>query len=168
MATALLAEAWDRPTAAGRLSGRSLGKEPAHPGRLPQPKQFRKMIQQTFQQYASLREEECVMKFFNTLAGFAHIDQETYRCELIVSLSSTCVPWPLGKREPGGGQGGAGKGLCLLVLTCPKMQLPLIYSHQERKGNLGSRSGRWAGCGEENNLYGEVGGLEWRAQEVVV
>lgn len=49
-----------------------------------QPKQFRKMIQQTFQQYASLREEECVMKFFNTLAGFANIDQETYRCELIV------------------------------------------------------------------------------------
>lgn len=24
------------------------------------------------------------MKFFNTLAGFANIDQETYRCELIV------------------------------------------------------------------------------------
>lgn len=47
------------------------------------------MIQQTFQQYASLREEECVMKFFNTLAGFASIDQETYRCELIVILSST-------------------------------------------------------------------------------
>lgn len=43
------------------------------------------MIQQAFQQYASLREEECVMKFFNTLAGFANIDQETYRCELIVT-----------------------------------------------------------------------------------
>lgn len=42
------------------------------------------MIQQTFQQYASLKEEECIMKFFNTLAGFANIDQETYRCELIV------------------------------------------------------------------------------------
>lgn len=54
-----------------------------------QPKQFRKMIQQTFQQYASLREEECVMKFFNTLAGFANIDQETYRCELIVMASSS-------------------------------------------------------------------------------
>ncbi|KAM4824435.1 protein-tyrosine kinase 2-beta-like [Urocitellus parryii] len=34
------------------------------------PKQFRKMIQQTFQQYASLQEEECVMKFFNTLQGW--------------------------------------------------------------------------------------------------
>lgn len=54
-----------------------------------QPKQFRKMIQQTFQQYASLREEECVMKFFNTLAGFANIDQETYRCELIVMACSS-------------------------------------------------------------------------------
>lgn len=53
------------------------------------PKQFRKMIQQTFQQYASLREEECVMKFFNTLAGFANIDQETYRCELIVMACSS-------------------------------------------------------------------------------
>lgn len=28
------------------------------------------------------------MKFFNTLAGFANIDQETYRCELIVMLLS--------------------------------------------------------------------------------
>lgn len=74
------------------------------------------MIQQTFQQYASLREEECVMKFFNTLAGFANIDQETYRCELIVMacssyphLSSRALGWDprgamWGKEE--GGQGG--------------------------------------------------------------
>ncbi|XP_075606362.1 protein-tyrosine kinase 2-beta isoform X2 [Balearica regulorum gibbericeps] len=47
------------------------------------PKQFRKMIQQTFQQYALLREEECILKFLHTLSTFAHIDQETYRCELI-------------------------------------------------------------------------------------
>ncbi|XP_074847535.1 protein-tyrosine kinase 2-beta isoform X4 [Carettochelys insculpta] len=47
------------------------------------PRQFRKMIQQTFQQYALLREEECVVKFLSTLATFAHIDQESYRCELI-------------------------------------------------------------------------------------
>lgn len=51
----------------------------------PQPKQFRKMIQQTFQQYALLREEECILKFLHTLATFANIDQESYRCELIVS-----------------------------------------------------------------------------------
>ncbi|KAF7473887.1 Hypothetical predicted protein [Marmota monax] len=53
------------------------------------PKQFRKMIQQTFQQYASLREEECVMKFFNTLLGFANIDQETYHCELVQGWNIT-------------------------------------------------------------------------------
>ncbi|KAF1625837.1 Protein-tyrosine kinase 2-beta, partial [Eudyptes filholi] len=47
------------------------------------PKQFRKMIQQTFQQYALLREEECILKFLHTLATFANIDQESYRCELI-------------------------------------------------------------------------------------
>lgn len=51
----------------------------------PQPKQFRKMIQQTFQQYALLREEECILKFLHTLSTFANIDQESYRCELIVS-----------------------------------------------------------------------------------
>lgn len=50
-----------------------------------QPKQFRKMIQQTFQQYALLREEECILKFLHTLSTFASIDQESYRCELIVS-----------------------------------------------------------------------------------
>lgn len=67
----------------------------------PQPKQFRKMIQQTFQQYASLREEECVMKFFNTLAGFANIDQETYRCELIQGWNITVdlVIGPKGIRQ---------------------------------------------------------------------
>ncbi|XP_054557048.1 protein-tyrosine kinase 2-beta isoform X2 [Talpa occidentalis] len=65
------------------------------------PKQFRKMIQQTFQQYASLREEECVMKFFNTLAGFAKIDQETYRCELIQGWNITVdlVIGPKGIRQ---------------------------------------------------------------------
>ncbi|XP_045058348.2 protein-tyrosine kinase 2-beta isoform X2 [Desmodus rotundus] len=65
------------------------------------PKQFRKMIQQTFQQYASLREEECVMKFFNTLAGFASIDQETYRCELIQGWNITVdlVIGPKGIRQ---------------------------------------------------------------------
>lgn len=40
------------------------------------------------------------------------------------------------------------------------MLVPLIYLHQERKGNLGSRSGRWAGFGEEDKLYSGVG-LGW-------
>lgn len=84
----------------------------------PQPKQFRKMIQQTFQQYASLREEECVMKFFNTLAGFANIDQETYRCELIVMtrpLYSLPDPnsMPLGMWPMWGAQ----EGTCWLIAT---------------------------------------------------
>ncbi|XP_072489959.1 protein-tyrosine kinase 2-beta isoform X2 [Notamacropus eugenii] len=65
------------------------------------PKQFRKMIQQTFQQYASLKEEECVRKFFNTLAGFANIDQETYHCELIQGWNITVdlVIGPKGIRQ---------------------------------------------------------------------
>lgn len=65
----------------------------------PQPKQFRKMIQQTFQQYALLREEECILKFLHTLSTFAHIDQESYRCELIVSARRG-VHW--GLFGPGG------------------------------------------------------------------
>ena len=102
------------------------------------------MIQQTFQQYASLREEECVMKFFNTLAGFANIDQETYRCELIVtppSFHSTPDPnlkplriaghkgnsgWGWGSRQP--------SNLLLVDFVAPgpppvylKMQLTLSY-----------------------------------------
>lgn len=64
------------------------------------------MIQQTFQQYASLREEECVMKFFNTLAGFANIDQETYRCELIVMACSSYPPSKASGMGPQGGQCG--------------------------------------------------------------
>ncbi|XP_041341222.1 protein-tyrosine kinase 2-beta-like, partial [Pyrgilauda ruficollis] len=46
------------------------------------PRQLRKMIQQTFQQYALLREEECILKFLHTLASFAPIDQESFRCQL--------------------------------------------------------------------------------------
>ncbi|XP_043918281.1 protein-tyrosine kinase 2-beta isoform X2 [Protopterus annectens] len=47
------------------------------------PKQFRRMIQQTFQQYGTLKEEECIMKFFDTLRSFTDIDHETFRCELV-------------------------------------------------------------------------------------
>lgn len=59
------------------------------------------------------------MKFFNTLAGFANIDQETYRCELIVmtrplyslpDLNSR----PLGERAHEDNMGGL-EGVCLLV-----------------------------------------------------
>lgn len=77
------------------------------------------MIQQTFQQYASLREEECVMKFFNTLAGFANIDQETYRCELIVITCPLYSLSDLNCRPSGNGAmrltWGAREGWCLLI-----------------------------------------------------
>uniref|UniRef100_A0A8C0HC48 Protein-tyrosine kinase 2-beta n=1 Tax=Chelonoidis abingdonii TaxID=106734 RepID=A0A8C0HC48_CHEAB len=65
------------------------------------PKQFRKMIQQTFQQYALLREEECIIKFLHTLASFANIDQESYRCELIQGWNITVdlVIGPKGIRQ---------------------------------------------------------------------
>ncbi|NXP08585.1 FAK2 kinase, partial [Thinocorus orbignyianus] len=65
------------------------------------PKQFRKMIQQTFQQYALLREEECILKFLHTLATFASIDQESYRCELIQGWNITVdlVIGPKGIRQ---------------------------------------------------------------------
>ncbi|XP_075779436.1 protein-tyrosine kinase 2-beta isoform X3 [Pelodiscus sinensis] len=65
------------------------------------PKQFRKMIQQTFQQYALLREEDCIIKFLNTLASFANIDQESYRCELIQGWNITVdlVIGPKGIRQ---------------------------------------------------------------------
>lgn len=65
------------------------------------PKQFRKMIQQTFQQYGSLREEECIMRFLNTLSSFTSIDQETYRCELAQgwSIMVDLVIGPKGIRQ---------------------------------------------------------------------
>uniref|UniRef100_H2ZS05 non-specific protein-tyrosine kinase n=1 Tax=Latimeria chalumnae TaxID=7897 RepID=H2ZS05_LATCH len=46
-------------------------------------KTFRKMIQHTFQQYASLQEDECIMRFFNTVTSVNEFDQEAYRCELV-------------------------------------------------------------------------------------
>ncbi|NWX93030.1 FAK2 kinase, partial [Nothoprocta pentlandii] len=65
------------------------------------PKQFRKMIQQTFQQYALLREDECILKFLHTLATFANIDQESYRCELVQEWNITVdlVIGPKGIRQ---------------------------------------------------------------------
>uniref|UniRef100_A0AAR2JS85 non-specific protein-tyrosine kinase n=1 Tax=Pygocentrus nattereri TaxID=42514 RepID=A0AAR2JS85_PYGNA len=46
------------------------------------PKQLRKLIQQTFQQYSSLKEEQCIMKFFKTFSVFSSFDEEVYPCEL--------------------------------------------------------------------------------------
>uniref|UniRef100_A0A3B4AYD4 FERM domain-containing protein n=1 Tax=Periophthalmus magnuspinnatus TaxID=409849 RepID=A0A3B4AYD4_9GOBI len=48
-------------------------------------KQLRKMIQQTFLQYASLKEDDCMIKFFETLRDCFSYDEEVFPCELVVS-----------------------------------------------------------------------------------
>nr|XP_009933356.1 PREDICTED: protein-tyrosine kinase 2-beta [Opisthocomus hoazin] len=86
------------------LSRKEVGLDLFFPSQMQEnlkPKQFRKMIQQTFQQYALLREEECILKFLHTLATFANIDQESYRCELIQGWNITVdlVIGPKGIRQ---------------------------------------------------------------------
>ncbi|XP_052380398.1 protein-tyrosine kinase 2-beta-like isoform X3 [Oncorhynchus keta] len=44
---------------------------------------LRKMIQQTFQQYATLKEDECMVNFFQTLTDFITVGEEVYPCELV-------------------------------------------------------------------------------------
>ncbi|KAM3861603.1 protein tyrosine kinase 2 beta, b [Diretmus argenteus] len=48
---------------------------------------LRKLIQQTFQQYATLKEEECMVKFFETLRDFSSYDEEVFPCELVQGWS---------------------------------------------------------------------------------
>ncbi|XP_061608991.1 protein tyrosine kinase 2 beta, b isoform X8 [Phyllopteryx taeniolatus] len=50
-------------------------------------KQLRKLIQQTFQQFATLKEDECMSKFFQTLKEFASYDEEVFPCELVQGWS---------------------------------------------------------------------------------
>lgn len=50
-----------------------------------QSRQLRKLIQQTFQQYATLKEDDCMVKFFETLKDFVNYDEEVFPCELVVS-----------------------------------------------------------------------------------
>lgn len=50
-----------------------------------QSKQLRKLIQQTFQQYATLKEDDCMVKFFETLRDVVSYDEEVFPCELVVS-----------------------------------------------------------------------------------
>uniref|UniRef100_A0A3B3XKU8 non-specific protein-tyrosine kinase n=1 Tax=Poecilia mexicana TaxID=48701 RepID=A0A3B3XKU8_9TELE len=52
-----------------------------------QPKQLRKIIQQTFQQYATLKEDGCMIKFFETLKTFTSFDEEVFPCELVQGWS---------------------------------------------------------------------------------
>ncbi|MED6290708.1 hypothetical protein CHARACLAT_016072 [Characodon lateralis] len=50
-------------------------------------RQLRKMIQQTFQQYATLKEDDCMIKFFETLRTFISYDEEVFPCELVQGWS---------------------------------------------------------------------------------
>uniref|UniRef100_A0A669CCI0 non-specific protein-tyrosine kinase n=1 Tax=Oreochromis niloticus TaxID=8128 RepID=A0A669CCI0_ORENI len=49
--------------------------------------QLRKMIQQTFQQFATLKEDHCMIKFFETLKDFVSYDEEAFPCELVQGWS---------------------------------------------------------------------------------
>nr|XP_057912232.1 protein tyrosine kinase 2 beta, b isoform X1 [Doryrhamphus excisus] len=50
-------------------------------------KQLRKLIQQTFQQFATLKEDDCMLKFFETLKEFVSFDEEVIPCELVQGWS---------------------------------------------------------------------------------
>uniref|UniRef100_A0A8C0ZIB4 non-specific protein-tyrosine kinase n=1 Tax=Cyanistes caeruleus TaxID=156563 RepID=A0A8C0ZIB4_CYACU len=65
------------------------------------PRQLRRMIQQTFQQFAQLREDECVLKFLMTLSACAPIEQESFRCQLAQGWNITVdlVIGPKGIRQ---------------------------------------------------------------------
>ncbi|KAM4559557.1 protein-tyrosine kinase 2-beta-like [Odontesthes bonariensis] len=46
-------------------------------------KQLRRLIQQTFQGYSTLQQEQCMVKFFTTLAQCYCFTQERYACQLV-------------------------------------------------------------------------------------
>ncbi|KAL7388186.1 hypothetical protein ABVT39_008593 [Epinephelus coioides] len=50
-------------------------------------RQLRKLIQQTFQQYATLKEDDCMIKFFETFKEFSSYDEEVFPCELVQGWS---------------------------------------------------------------------------------
>ncbi|RVE75493.1 hypothetical protein OJAV_G00017410 [Oryzias javanicus] len=47
------------------------------------PKQLRRMIQQTFQGYCTLQQDQCILKFFTALAQCYSFTQESYACQLL-------------------------------------------------------------------------------------
>lgn len=51
-----------------------------------QPKQLRKLIQQTFQGYSTLKQDQCMERFFSTLAHCYSFTQEKFACQLMVSV----------------------------------------------------------------------------------
>lgn len=48
------------------------------------PKRLRRMIQDTFQGYSTLKQDECIAKFFSTLAQFCSYTQEKFACQLVL------------------------------------------------------------------------------------
>ncbi|KAL4623922.1 protein-tyrosine kinase 2-beta-like [Arapaima gigas] len=46
-------------------------------------KHLRKTIQQTFQQYGALKEDECILKFFEIFGSFYKFEEEVFPCELV-------------------------------------------------------------------------------------
>lgn len=53
------------------------------------PKQLRRLIQQTFQGYSTLNQDQCINRFFTTLAQCYSYTQETYACQLVDSWNLT-------------------------------------------------------------------------------
>ncbi|XP_050921841.1 protein-tyrosine kinase 2-beta isoform X2 [Lates calcarifer] len=47
------------------------------------PKQLRRLIQQTFQGYSTLTQDQCMAKFFTTLAQCYSYTQESFACQLV-------------------------------------------------------------------------------------
>ncbi|XP_041834984.1 protein-tyrosine kinase 2-beta-like [Melanotaenia boesemani] len=47
------------------------------------PKQLRRLIQQTFQGYSTLGQDQCMVKFFTTLSQCYSITQERYACQMV-------------------------------------------------------------------------------------
>lgn len=83
------------------------------------------------------------MKFFNTLAGFANIDQETYRCELIVMTHpGSSLPdldcRPLGKEATRPPRGGEQEGALLAYSDLPlnASRVDVLASGRELKSWL--------------------------------
>jgi len=57
---------------------------------LPQPKRLRRLVQQTFQGYSSLKQDQCMARFFSTLAQCYSYTQESFACRLVVSSCISC------------------------------------------------------------------------------
>lgn len=53
---------------------------------ITQAKTLRKLIQQTFRQFANLNREESILKFFEILSPVYRFDKECFKCALGVSV----------------------------------------------------------------------------------